>query len=64
MEVLAIATPLVAKYGIGGPVAIVADAEGIARELVQSLFNDANQAVKAAPEPAPAPVTPASPASA
>jgi hypothetical protein len=47
-KALAIAAPLVVSYVASGPAAIVSDAEGVARELVQSLYNDMMAAVKAA----------------
>jgi hypothetical protein len=47
-KALAIAAPLVVKYVAAGPAAIISDAEGVARELVQSLYNDMVDAVKAA----------------
>ena len=47
-KAVAIATPLVEKYVAGGAGSIVADVEGVARELVQSLYNDTIGAAKAA----------------
>ena len=51
-KALAIATPLVLNYVTAGPAAIVTDAEGVARELVQSLYNDMMAAAKTVPVPA------------
>lgn len=57
-EVVANTLPLVEKY-VAGPGTIITDAEGIARGLVQQVYNDVVGAVKAAvaPAAAPAPAT-------
>lgn len=47
-QVVANTAPLILKYVTGGGSAIVADAADVARELVQSLYNDLTGAVKAA----------------
>ena len=55
-KALFIATPLVVHYVAAGPASIVTDAEGVARELVQSLYNDMVAAAKTVITPAvPAP---------
>lgn len=59
-QALSIALPLVVKYATA-PGTIVTDAEGIARSLVQELYNDVVGAVKTAVTPASTATIPAPP---